>query len=150
MNILGEKHCCVAYRCLEETYKGGRLCRAHQRRLDRGGGLPTAAELLPEDPSGQGLYGFVDRSDSGVLCHECGQRFARLGTHLHRTHHIAVAAYRRRHGIPPAESLAMPPLPNGLPRRKPPTCNRCRIALTIPRKLCTNCNHQRRDELTKT
>lgn len=144
--FVGEKRC-VAYRCLQEPARERRLCREHQRRLDRGGGLPTASELLSGDPSGRGVFGYVDRDDVGVLCHECGHRFARLGVHLHRTHQLQVALYRRRHGIRASESLAMPPLPDGSPRRKPHTCNRCATVLTTPDKLCVNCRQQRRMDL---
>ena len=140
---------CVAYRCQHEAASGRQLCRAHQRRLDQGGGLPTADELFPGDPSGHGVFGVVDRSDTGVLCHECGQRFNRVGPHLPRAHHIDVTTYRKRHGIPTAQSLAMPATLDGLPRQKPHPCNRCHTELTTPGKLCTTCGQQRKDELER-
>lgn len=139
----------MAYRCVDEVAKGGRLCRAHQRRLDRGGGLPTSCEKFPGDSSGHGLFGFVDRNDSGVLCHECGQRFAALAPHVLRTHTMEVAAYRHLHGLDAAESLAMPRSVDGLPRRRPHPCNRCGTEVTTSGKLCANCGQERKVELER-
>lgn len=140
---------CVAYRCQDEVARGKRLCLAHQRRLDQGGGLPTAGELSLGDPSGHGLFGVVDRSDTGVLCHECGKRFVNLGVHLQRTHQIDGIVYRRRHGIRAKESLAMTAAPDGLPRRRPHPCKRCNTEITTEGKLCTTCSQQRKDELKR-
>ena len=137
----------MAYRCLDESAPGRRLCRDHQRRLDRGGGLPTAAERFPGDPSGHGIFGVVDRSTDGVLCHECGERFDRLGPHVQRAHHTNVATYRRDHGISAADSLAMPPTPDGRPWRKPRPCRRCKVELITWGKLCAHCSQRRQQEL---
>lgn len=137
---------CVAYGCVEVASRGGQLCRAHQRRLNQGGGLPTAAEPQLGDSSSCGTFGVVDRNGSGVLCHECGRRFARLPRHLKNAHQITSAMYRQRHGIPPNESLSMPALPDGRRRSDPHPCERCDIEVITPGKLCGVCSTQRRRE----
>lgn len=134
---------CVAFGCTTET--AGRLCVFHARRLRRGLGLPTAADLRVGDPSGHGVWGVVDRSEDGVLCHECGQRFARLGVHLARAHELTVREYRDRHGIADEESLAIASV--GRPRRRAHPCWRCGTILTVPGKLCPDCRVARRVEL---
>ncbi|MGO1487838.1 MAG: MucR family transcriptional regulator [Arachnia sp.] len=135
----------MAYRCQEDAVPGGQLCRAHQHRLDRGGGLPTAAETLPGDPSGHGVFGVIDRNNTGVLCHECGQRFARLGNHLRRAHQMNATLYRQRHGLPAAESLSMPPSPDGLPQSKLHPCSRCHTEFTTPGRLCPTCRQHKNE-----
>lgn len=137
---------CVAYRCNERARRGP-LCPTHKRRLDRGGGLPTAGELFPGDVSGFGQFGVVDRDDTGVLCHECGQRYASLGVHIRKTHGIDVRQYRRVHGLRSSQSLALPPRDDGQPRRRPRPCYRCGSPQTTPSKLCPPCGQERRAEL---
>lgn len=106
-----------------------------------------AGERFSGDPSGHGLFAVVDRDDTGVLCHECGQRFISLAPHLLSTHRINAATYRQSHGIPASESLAMPPPADGLPRRKSHPCKRCSTIITTPGKLCGACSQQRRHDL---
>ena len=94
---------CGAFGCVMQT--GDPLCVFHARRVRRGLGLPTAAYLRVGDPSGHGVWGRVDRTAEGVLCHECGQRFASLGIHLARAHELTVgpgvsgSARDRRRGV---------------------------------------------------
>lgn len=52
------------------------------------------------DPDGFGHFGIVDSDPEGVLCHECGRRFAHLGLHAWRGHGITADQYRERHGLP--------------------------------------------------
>lgn len=98
---------CVAHRCPEKA-AAGQLCPKHQKRLDSGSGLPTADEPTYGDPSGHGVYGQVDVDEYGVLCHECGHRYPKLGHHL-RSHKLAVAEYRAAHGLSRQVSLNVPP-----------------------------------------
>ena len=134
---------CVAFGCTTET--AGWLCVFHARRLRRGLGLPTAGDPRVGDPSGHGVWGVVERSEDGVMCHECGQRFARLGVHLARAHELTVRRYRDRHGIADEESLAIASV--GRPRRRAHPCWRCGTILTVPGKLCPDCRVARRVEL---
>ncbi len=134
---------CGAFGCM--TLTAGPLCVFHARRVKRGLGLPTAADLRVGDPSGRGVWGRVDRTAEGVLCHECGQRFASLGIHLARSHELTVRVYRDRHGIADEESLAV--VSAGRPRRRPHPCGRCGTILTVPGKLCDDCRATRLTEL---
>ena len=134
---------CGAFGCVTET--AGPLCVFHARRVRRGLGLPTVDDLRVGDPSGQGVWGRVDRTAEGVLCHECGQRFASLVIHLARAHELTVRVYRDRHGIADEESLAV--VSAGRPRRRPHPCGRCGTILTVPGKLCDDCRATRSIEL---
>ncbi|MBB1514295.1 MucR family transcriptional regulator [Tessaracoccus sp. MC1627] len=87
----------------------------------------------------------MDRTADGVLCHECGQRFASLGIHLARAHELRVRVYRDRHGIADEESLAV--VSAGRPRRRAHPCGRCGTILTVPGKLCDDCRVTRLVEL---
>lgn len=51
------------------------------------------------DADGFGRYGAVDEDAGGLLCHECGERFAHLGLHAYRAHGMTAAAYRSAHGL---------------------------------------------------
>lgn len=126
---------CVAHRCPEEALPGHQLCRRHQRRLEAGGGLPVAGEPVLGDPSGHGRYGILDTNEYGVLCHECGERFASVGIHSQRSHGISAAEYRRRHGV--EGSLALPQ--GDGPRRRPKVCPQCGRVVTTRRKTCAEC-----------
>lgn len=128
---------CVAHRCSEPAGSSG-LCRRHRRRLETGGGLPTANELAKGDPSGHGQFMILDVSELGVLCHECGQRFAALGNHARRSHSLTADQYRAKHGI--EGSLA---LRDRTGRRRPHPCSRCGEVLTSPAKLCDRCRAHR-------
>lgn len=134
---------CGAFGCTTET--ADPLCVFHARRVRRGLGLPTVDDLRVGDPSGQGVWGRVDRTAEGVLCHECGQRFASLGIHLARAHELTARVYRDRHGIPDEESLAV--VSAGRPRRRAHPCGRCGTILTVPGKLCDDCRVARQAEL---
>lgn len=48
---------------------------------------------------GFGLYGVVDESAEGLLCHECGERHFHLGVHVARGHGITARRYRELHGL---------------------------------------------------
>lgn len=51
------------------------------------------------DRDGFGEFGVLDESSDGLLCHECGRRFAHLGLHVTRAHGLPAAAYRQAHGL---------------------------------------------------
>lgn len=129
---------CVAFRCDAPAGVTG-LCRAHQRRLDSGGGLPTANELFTGDLSGHGRYGIIDVSDVGILCHECGERFASVAQHVLRTHQLDPGDYRLRHGLQPRQSLGLPR--DGTVRRRPKMCS-CGAVFTTPGKRCQECRRK--------
>lgn len=135
---------CAAFGC--ETQTSGRLCGFHAGRLKRGFGLPTCDDPRVGDPSGHGRWGVVDRTGSGVLCHECGHRFANLGIHLVRTHELSPRLYRDRHGIHDRDSLTISPTA-GQPLRRAHPCRRCGTELIVPGKLCADCRVARRDEV---
>ena len=97
------------------------------------------------EASGHGLWALVDRTASGILCHECGRRFASLGIHLNRAHDISTRAYRHRHGLPAKESLTVRGTADQ-PRRRPHPCGRCGTELTAPGKLCADCRVVRQQE----
>ena len=134
---------CGAFGCTTETVDP--LCIFHARRVRRGLGLPTVDDLRVGDRSGHGVWGRVDRTAEGILCHECGQRFASLGIHLARAHELTVRVYRDRHGIHDEESLAVASA--GRPRRRAHPCGRCGTILTVPGKLCDECRVTRLVEL---
>lgn len=136
---------CAALGC-DSRAVDGPLCEVHADRLAQGLGLPTWRDLrFVGEASGHGQWGLVDRTDSGILCHECGQRFASLGIHLARVHDITTRAYRQRHGLHAKESLAFRGTADE-PRRRPHPCGRCGTELTAPGKLCGDCRIIRRQE----
>lgn len=51
------------------------------------------------DRDGFGEFGVLDESSDGLLCHECGRRFAHLGLHVIRAHGVPADAYRQAHGL---------------------------------------------------
>lgn len=120
---------CKAYRCTTDTNEV--LCREHAKRLHDGGGLPTAAETFPGDPSGHGIYSQLEQTEFGAICHECGHPFISIAVHTSRTHQLSAAEYRRRHGIPRHIPLVADQVsanrasdtPSALRRRLP--CRRC-------------------------
>lgn len=57
------------------------------------------------DPDGDGLYGVLDEDADGLLCHECGKRFAHLGLHAFRGHELTAAQYRQAHGLARSRGL---------------------------------------------
>ena len=48
---------------------------------------------------GHGLYGILEDSGEGLLCHECGKRWRHLGIHVISGHAIIPAIYRERYGL---------------------------------------------------
>lgn len=48
---------------------------------------------------GFGRFGVLDDSPDGLLCHECGRRFAHLGLHVFKAHEMTAAEYRAAHGL---------------------------------------------------
>lgn len=127
---------CVAYRCTEPQVALW-LCRRHLRRLEQGGGLPTANEPAVGDSSGHGIFGRLDINELGMLCHECGHRFASVGVHAFRVHDLTGDQYRQRHGLEPEDSLTVPLRP-GVRRRRAKQC-RCGQWFTIKAKRCPDC-----------
>lgn len=51
------------------------------------------------DRDGHGHYGALDEDSDGLLCHECGLRFAHLGLHAWKSHGTTAAEYRQEHGL---------------------------------------------------
>lgn len=64
---------------------------------------PDAVNLGDRD--GFGTYGTVDEDADGLLCHECGHRFAHLGLHAWRGHGMTAAIYREAHGLARSRGL---------------------------------------------
>ncbi len=134
---------CKAYRCATETDEV--LCREHAKRLRSGGGLPTAAETFPGDPSGHGIFGHLEQTEFGAICHECGHPVISVALHAYRTHGLSAADYRRRHGIPRNIPLVADQVtanrasdtPRALRRRLP--CRRCGATYTVKGRLCDTC-----------
>ena len=51
------------------------------------------------DIDGQGLFGVLDETAGGLLCHECGWRGQHLGLHVYRAHGLTASGYRSAHGL---------------------------------------------------
>lgn len=51
------------------------------------------------DPDGHARYAVLDQDMDGLLCHECGPRFAHLGLHAWKGHDLTAAEYRKAHGL---------------------------------------------------
>jgi hypothetical protein len=51
------------------------------------------------DRDGYGRYGVLEEQPGGLVCHECGRTFPRLGLHAYRGHGMTAAQYRERHGL---------------------------------------------------
>lgn len=52
------------------------------------------------DPDGHGLYGRLEETEDGLVCHDCGRVVRHLATHARMAHGYAdAAAYRRAHGL---------------------------------------------------
>lgn len=56
-------------------------------------------------PDGAGVYGVLDETEEGILCHECGRRFRSLGNHARLAHALTAAEYRDKHGLPRGRAL---------------------------------------------
>lgn len=66
------------------------------------GGVEGAGHATPArvgDRDGHGQFGVLDDSPDGLLCHECGERFAHLGLHAFKAHGKTAAQYRKDHGL---------------------------------------------------
>lgn len=62
------------------------------------------------DPDGFGRYGILDVDAEGrLICHECGDSWLHLGTHV-RVHGVSAAAYRERHGLARTTRLVAEPV----------------------------------------
>ncbi|MFC6706773.1 MucR family transcriptional regulator [Flexivirga alba] len=57
------------------------------------------------DPDGHGRYGVLDEDSDGLLCHECGRRFAHLGVHAWKGHGLTASEYRQAHGLARSRGL---------------------------------------------
>jgi hypothetical protein len=51
------------------------------------------------DVDGQGLFGVLDETPEGLLCHDCGWRGQHLGLHVYRAHGLTASGYRFAHGL---------------------------------------------------
>lgn len=129
---------CAGFRCRRFAVADDQLCAYHRVRLEAGDGLPNVGEPLLDEPDGFGYYGVLDCDETGMLCHECGQRFACLGNHAFRSHGLSALQYRNKHGLLLEEPLRMPPLSDGTPRRRPRRCS-CGAIYTTPGKRCRKC-----------
>lgn len=56
-------------------------------------------------PDGHGLYGVLDKTDDGLLFHECGWRGAHLGLHAYRAHGTTAQQYKLDHGLRRSKGL---------------------------------------------
>lgn len=57
------------------------------------------------DLDGHGQYGVLDEDADGLLCHECGRRFAHLGLHAWKGHGSTASEYREAHGLARSRGL---------------------------------------------
>src|SRR5665647_1237256 len=66
-------------------------------------GLPGYPELVAAtrvgDVDGYGLFGVLDETDDGLLCHDCGWRGQHLGSHVYRALGVTASGYRFVHGL---------------------------------------------------
>ncbi|MEU4607495.1 CGNR zinc finger domain-containing protein [Kribbella sp. NPDC023972] len=51
------------------------------------------------DEDGHGLYGLLEETADGLVCHECGRALPNLGLHAWRGHGMTAAQYREKHGL---------------------------------------------------
>ena len=51
------------------------------------------------EPDGAGVFGVLDETEDGLLCHQCGRRFVHLGLHAWRRHGVSADDYRVAHGL---------------------------------------------------
>lgn len=51
------------------------------------------------DVDGHGLFGVLEETDEGLLCHDCGWRGQHLGLHVYRVHGLTASGYRFAHGL---------------------------------------------------
>lgn len=70
-------------------------------------GLLHAWTMEVGAPDGHGQYGVLDEDADGLLCHECGERFAHLGLHAWKRHGLTAAEYRDAHGLARTRGLVV-------------------------------------------
>ena len=64
-----------------------------------GGNQSIVVEMRVGDVDGHGLFGVLDETADGLLCHDCGWRGQHLGLHAYRAHGRSAASYRIAHGL---------------------------------------------------
>jgi len=64
-----------------------------------GGNQSIVAEMRVGDVDGHGLFGVLDETADGLLCHDCEWRGQHLGLHAYRAHGRSAASYRIAHGL---------------------------------------------------
>ena len=61
------------------------------------------------DVDGAGLFGVLDETAQGLLCHDCGWRGQHLGLHVYRAHGVTASVYRVAHGLKRTRGLVAAP-----------------------------------------
>jgi hypothetical protein len=51
------------------------------------------------DVDGHGLFGVLDETAEGLLCHDCGWGGQHLGLHVYRAHGLTASGHRLAHGL---------------------------------------------------
>lgn len=69
----------------------------HQKRAQ--------ARQNPAPDGGFGMFGRLDYTEGGLVCHECGRAFRHLGLHAWRAHGMRADDYRRAHGLARSRGL---------------------------------------------
>lgn len=59
-------------------------------------------------PDGYGRYGILDQRDGKLVCHECGETYSQLATHVFGAHGISAGQYREKHGLGRTTRLVAP------------------------------------------
>ncbi len=80
--------------------RSGGLCAVHQRRRTLGEPMIQPHDEVGTAVSGFGLLGIVDRTEDGVLCHECGRWLGGLAWHISKIHGMSIMEYRDKHQLP--------------------------------------------------
>lgn len=90
-----EKPACIAPECDRPAVARG-MCLMHYKRVRAGKPLEVDKHGRP---AGFGQYGVLDRDEDSVLCHECGDRFPNLSSHV-AAHGLTAREYKQRYGLP--------------------------------------------------
>lgn len=93
---MSEDHTCTVASCGRAPVARG-MCMSHYKQWRRTGEVPEPQREIGS-PSGHGQWGILERTEDGVLCHECGQWRESIGAHL-AAHDMTAAEYRQRHGL---------------------------------------------------